>query len=159
MTTTLEEAAAWAGGPAARIHRVGRLLRRRVALALEAAGADVSPEQWGLLLKLLAGGGAAPSDLADRVLGDRPNITRMVDGLLRKGLAAREEDVRDRRRRRVFLTDAGRELVERVWPVVEVGKRRVFGGLTQEEVGVLLRALEKIEKRLVDDGEVEDVAD
>ena len=42
-----------------------------------------------------------------------PSLSRAIDGLVRKGLVSRDEDPEDRRRRRVTLTEAGREISNR----------------------------------------------
>lgn len=130
------------------IHRVGRLLRQRGAELLAEAGVNMSPEQWSVLRRLATGGPATLSGLADPHLNDRPNLTRMVEALVRKGLAQRGQDPADRRLRRVSLTPAGLELVRRTMEGMVREKEKVFTGIAPAEVAALVGHLERLETNL-----------
>ncbi|WP_152426878.1 MarR family winged helix-turn-helix transcriptional regulator [Paramagnetospirillum caucaseum] len=55
-------------------------------------------------------------ELSDRLMVSKGNITELSDRLERKGLIQRVPDPNDGRAQRVFLTQAGRDLVERMEP-------------------------------------------
>lgn len=79
-----------------------------------AAEFDVSP--MGLkLLQILEPGVELPmSALAERLYCDASNVTGMVDRLEARGLLERGDDPRDRRVKRIALTDEGASVRERV---------------------------------------------
>ncbi|HEV7525185.1 MAG TPA: MarR family transcriptional regulator [Acidimicrobiia bacterium] len=78
------------------------------ARALERATAarDLTLAQFRILV-LIAAGDERSSLLAERLTVAKPTITAVVDGLVERGLVAREAVVGDRRSIRVVLTAAG----------------------------------------------------
>ncbi len=81
-----------------------RALREKVR-----PGGNLSMPQF-ITLRTLSDGPRASSDLARAFGISRPTVTRLVDGLVRKGLVARQVDPADRRSSRIALTDAGHEV-------------------------------------------------
>src|SRR4051794_11628802 len=66
------------------------------------------------------------NELAREVVLSPTGMSRFVDRVERAGLVRREPDPRDRRALRVVLTDAGVELLRRMWPVYAGGIERPF---------------------------------
>jgi long-chain acyl-CoA synthetase len=89
--------------------RIVARLARHIEVAL--AKADLTMPQYRVLVHLCEGREAA-SGLADKLAVSRPSVTGVVDGLVARGLVAREHDVADRRRVGHELTDAGRRLLQ-----------------------------------------------
>jgi DNA-binding MarR family transcriptional regulator len=78
------------------------------ARALErAAGASELTLAQFRILVLIAAGDERSTRLAERLAVAKPTITAVVDGLVERGLVAREAVVGDRRSIRVVLTPAG----------------------------------------------------
>jgi DNA-binding MarR family transcriptional regulator len=74
----------------------------------------VSVEQARILRALSDGHGHSMSDLAEAVLMPHPTVTKAVDRLVDNALVYRRQDVADRRRVAVYLSDLGRDLVARL---------------------------------------------
>jgi DNA-binding MarR family transcriptional regulator len=89
-----------------------RQVTRGLAEALAAEGVGV--EQGRILRALSDGHGHSMSDLAEAVLMPHPTVTKAVDRLVDSALVYRRQDVADRRRVAVYLSDLGRELVARL---------------------------------------------
>jgi DNA-binding MarR family transcriptional regulator len=89
-------------------HIIARLARQ-VEVAVSAVGLSLA--QYRLLAILGESGEAAASKLAELMAVSRPTITGVVDGLVARGLVAREAVEGDRRRVDVVLTEAGRTLI------------------------------------------------
>jgi DNA-binding MarR family transcriptional regulator len=69
-----------------------------------------------------------------RAMGvDRTTIVALIDDLQVKGLVRRRQDLDDRRRHVVELTDAGRDTVRKAVDVVERAERDFLGPLTAAE--------------------------
>jgi DNA-binding MarR family transcriptional regulator len=79
-----------------------------------AAEFDVSPMGLKLLQTLEPGAELPMSALADRLFCDASNVTSMVDRLEARGLLERRDDPRDRRVKRIVLTDEGVAVREQV---------------------------------------------
>ena len=61
------------------------------------------------------------NELARAIVLSPPAMSRFVDRLVAAGCVRREPDPRDRRAQRVVLTDAGIDLLRRMWPVYAAG--------------------------------------
>ena len=111
--------------------------------------AGLTPSQFGVLETLYHRGPLMLSQLADKHLKSRNNITVVVDNLEKLGLARRERSDEDRRAVWVHLTEAGRERIGRVIPEhvrVVVQDMEVLTAEEQEQLGALLRRLGRQEK-------------
>lgn len=76
----------------------------------------------------------------------RPTVTSSIDTLERRGYCVREpmRGQSDRRFVEVALTDAGRALIEEVFPRFNQGERSFTACLTHEEAVTLARLLRKV---------------
>jgi MarR family transcriptional regulator, transcriptional regulator for hemolysin len=129
-----------------RLHRTSRLLRRHLEATLAPLG--ISGAQYGVLWRLHERDGRVQGELVDPVLDDRPNITRLVDGLVRRGLVERRRDDEDARRRRVHLTTAGRSFMKELMPTVLRLRTELFGGLDEDDLAAFERVLDHVEAQL-----------
>lgn len=100
-----------------------------------------------LVLRMAGEAGLRMSEIGERLVVTRSNVTRLVDGLERQGLVARGEHA-DRRATVVRLTSAGAKLVARTLP----GHRRRLAELTdclsRTEKQTLVRLLSKLRREL-----------
>ena len=102
------------------VRGVTRALRARFNRNLEAAGLEITSDQWAILVTLQHGDGRSQTDLGYVVMQDKTAVTRMVDDLEARGLVVRIPDGADRRRRLIYLTRPGRHVYQRLLPVVEM---------------------------------------
>ncbi len=134
-----------------RLWRAARAQRRHFLRLAERNGIDLTPEQWFVLNKLRQQDGRNPSELADDIFADRPNITRLVRALERKGLVARRPDPDDGRRQRIHLTLDGVRLHDRFAAIVPRTRAAVFAGLDDAALAALERGLAQLEANLIAD--------
>jgi DNA-binding MarR family transcriptional regulator len=139
-------------------HRLGQLVREQTAICLEAFG--ITPEQWQLLVFLLAAGeGLTPGELAALTLRDKTTISRGLDVMLatkdapraRAPLVERRPHPADARSWTIHLTDASRELLGQIRVAIEAFfPQHVFGSLTADEQAQLLMLIQKLRRGLGD---------
>jgi DNA-binding MarR family transcriptional regulator len=86
-------------------------------------------------------------ELSDRLGLSMPGASRMVESLLRRGWLERREDLDDRRIKRVGITDAGREIVDRIETARLVGLEQYAAALTPEQRTTLSSALSDLPHR------------
>jgi DNA-binding MarR family transcriptional regulator len=91
-----------------------RVLVAIAARSLADVGEDVTLTQYRSLVVLASRGPQSVAALAEAVAVTPPTASRLVDRLVRKGLARRRTDRHDRRQVRIGLTEAGRGLVDLV---------------------------------------------
>jgi len=83
-------------------------------------------------------------ELAEHLGTTMPSISRGVDSLVRSGLMTRVEDAEDRRRKRVALTDDGKEVVEAFLSARVGGSMEFARTLTGEQRELLNTAIDSL---------------
>lgn len=130
--------------PGFTIYLTATKLKASLARAFQAAGFDITPEQWAILNRLWEREGQHQSTLAESTSKDRHNVARIVHLLEKNGLVFRESDPADKRCQRVFLTDRGRSVKAGMIDTVKRHLRKAFKGMTDEEIQALMRLHERI---------------
>lgn len=89
--------------------------------------------------------GAHPrGDIARRMVRRAPDLTRMLDRLVRMGLVEREKGDLDHRQSLARITPKGRELLQHMHPKVQHLNQILSHRLTEQEARALSELLEKI---------------
>lgn len=104
--------------------------------------------QWRTLYHL-ASGYSTSGELAEHLTVTRPTISRLIDGLQRKGLVQRVSSMPDRRQVRLELTDAGRAVLREFQR--KAGKRvqHLVDQLSAAEQLQLERSLASLDRALL----------
>jgi DNA-binding MarR family transcriptional regulator len=88
---------------------------------------------------------ARMSELADKVVLSRSNLTRLVDRLEDARLVARERSEEDRRGAYAVLTEKGKVMRKQMWPVYQSAIRDLFEKtITDSEAEVVGAVLRRI---------------
>jgi DNA-binding MarR family transcriptional regulator len=116
------------------------LLSRR----FRGAGYDITPEQFGVLARLRVQQGLNQSQLGERMLKDRHNITRILNLLEKHGYIERRPDISDRRIFRIFLTESGQGIQEELAPIVAKHVDELLDGIHNKDRETIRRILERI---------------
>ena len=117
-------------------------VREHAERHIESLGLCLS--DFGVLEALLHKGPLTHRELGRKVLTSAGNMTDVVDKLEARGLVRRVRGTADRRQVRVELTDAGRAMIEHVFPRHAEDIARAMSGLD----GAELRALGELLRRL-----------
>lgn len=121
-------------------------IRQNLQKKLDASNIDLTVDQWVLLdhLKRHEDEGISQNELAEMTVKDAPTVTRIIDLLVKKGLAERKMAENDRRRFNISLTDAGRTKFEATYPIVVEVRRQGWGNLSDEDYKTFVRILDSI---------------
>jgi MarR family 2-MHQ and catechol resistance regulon transcriptional repressor len=125
-----------------KLMRASRSVSGRVEKLLTSAGLTLT--QLGVLEVILHKGPMTHRDLGRKVLTSAGNMTDVVDKLEARGLVRRVRAADDRRQVRVELTEAGRTLIEQLFPRHADDIAHAMSGLGLRDLarlGDLLRAL------------------
>lgn len=119
-----------------------------------AAGAGLTTQQWLVLLQVAGDPNfhqpvRSPADDADTVGSGiarargvtRANVSTLVAQLVAKGYLRQQEQTRDRRRKRLLITEQGRRALAAIEPARRDANRKLLGGLDVAERAQLLRSL------------------
>lgn len=91
---------------------------------------------------------ANPSDICMATGETRSNMTRIVDELVQKGLIKRITNEEDRRRVDLSLTEAGKELLRTVVPMIRKGNEAIFSVFSPEAKAVFEADMLKLKNAL-----------
>lgn len=126
---------------------LARAWRRAVEQQLAQEG--LTDATWTPLVHLAeSGDGISQVDLARRVGLDASSLVRLIDILEGRGLVERAADPRDRRARRLLLTEAGRAEVAQIRTRVRALEDRLLADLDDASLDRLCADLGRIDARL-----------
>ena len=109
-------------------------------------GADLTLTQYNVL-RILNGAfpeGYCRADLTHRMLDRAPDLTRLIDRLVKRGLVQRLKSEKDGRQSVARITPRGKHLLSLMHPKVRAVERSFSQRLTETEALELSRLCEKI---------------
>lgn len=109
---------------------------------------DMTGEQWVVLARLWEEDGLNQKELAQKVLKDQANMTRILDKVVKKGWVQRLDALDDRRAYLLYLTDEGKQIVQTTYPLIVQVNRQMENGLTGQEILTLITLLNKMSQNL-----------
>ena len=142
-TLDLSGVTCWAG-PMLRIVQV------RTFQNFYASEIGASPGVLSSLTLIRDNPGIRHGALADAMVVQRPNMTKLVGYLARNGLILRRASSEDGRSIALYITAKGRRLLQRTDAPNEVHEARITAALTASERTELLRLLGKLASNLID---------
>ena len=107
---------------------------------------DLSPSEFGILDVLYTKGNVSLQQIGDKLLISSGTMTYNVDKLERKGLLIRIPCSEDRRVIYAQLTDKGRELYKRIFPLHSQSVHRMMNSLGREQKQNLIALLKTLGK-------------
>ena len=106
----------------------------------------ISQSQYNIL-RILRGARPHPariSEISERMINRDPDVTRLVDRLIKQGLVRRDRDTEDRRVVLVEITPAGLALLERLDGPVDRYVHAAMAGLTPAQLHELDALLNEV---------------
>jgi len=135
----------------AQLIETSRLLRNYIDQRAKSRG--TTRAQWIVLFRLRQQEGLSQVDLAD-VLELQPiSLVRLLDRLVEHGLLERRHDPKDRRANRLFLTAAGRQLVDDLDSLRDAIATDVLQDVPASAIETSLKVLRDIKERIKSVGE------
>jgi DNA-binding MarR family transcriptional regulator len=127
----------------------GHLIRRlqQISLALfmdETKEFDITPVQYSAILAIDSHAGIDQTALCNIIAIDRSTIGDVITRLKRKKLVKRTIGLKDRRTKVLYLTPAGRKLIDDIEFSVQATQKRILAPLTFNERTALMRMLKKL---------------
>jgi DNA-binding MarR family transcriptional regulator len=105
---------------------------------------ELTQTQFAALAKLLEAGPCSQNHLGRLIYLDAATIKGVVDRLRARGLVATANDAKDRRRRAVTLTPAGRRITEAATAVAAQITALTLAPLSPQEQRTVTRLLKKL---------------
>ena len=127
-----------------RLSRVQAKLNAQATRILrDASGITLS--QWRIIALVGAAGQTRMSQLAQEAALDKGLLSRNLKGLIESGVVIARPDESDHRAQVLTLSPKGIEIFERTLPVSRERQRNLRSELTEQELRVFRRVLDKLE--------------
>ena len=125
-----------------------RLLNNLLATRLKAAGIDMTSEQWGAIIVLLNDGAMTQGQLGERLHLEKSSVSRLIDGLEKRGWIVRTKAPEDSRQRLLTATPKALETAEHCATVARAIHGEAQLGMTEKEMLASRSLLTRIIKNL-----------
>jgi len=127
------------------INKVDLYIRLTRSQLFKDLNLDLTGDQFRTLYILQQEDNINQSELAQIMLKDRPNITRLVSSLEDKGLISRKIGSENNRlSKKLFITEDGRIMVEKILPLVRKCNNEMTAGINDEQMDTIKTALKII---------------
>ena len=107
---------------------------RRVSFDRELAPLGITRSQWWVLAFISRNDGLPQTRLAHDLDVGKVALGSLVDRLQAAGFVVRKADDKDRRVKRIFLTDKARDLIKRIAPVNDSFNTRILAGIPRKDL-------------------------
>ena len=107
--------------------------------------------EWRVLACLHDRDGMMITRLADFCLCEQSRMTRIIDQMDKRGLVLREPDPEDRRRVRVFLTGAGREVSDKLVEEARHHEARLLSAFEDSDAARIKPVLRALLQKLAEE--------
>jgi DNA-binding MarR family transcriptional regulator len=105
----------------------------RTTFDRRAKSIGLTRSQWWVLVHLYRRDGLVQAELAEILEIERPTLGRLLDRLENKGWLRRQADPKDRRVKRVYLTDEVKPAMKSLRRIAADLRQQVLEGLNKDE--------------------------
>jgi len=119
-------------------------IARRLQKKFNAAGINLTIEQWSVLYHLWKEDGKSQQELCNATFRDKPSITRLVDNLEKLNLVKRVADDNDRRINKIFLTKQAQKLQEETMQLAEETLNEALESVPADQIEMCKEVLQKV---------------
>jgi MarR family transcriptional regulator, organic hydroperoxide resistance regulator len=119
-------------------------MRTGQAFTLELRQFGLTLNDWRVCASLRSNPHQRLMDLAHKTSADASTLSRVVDGLLQRGLLTRERSSEDARAVALRLTPDGESLMEKIIPLAQLYERVALAGIDTDQAQLLREMLRRI---------------
>lgn len=121
-----------------------------LAMRFHEAGIDMTAEQWGAILILVNDGALTQGQLGVRLHLEKSSVSRLTDGLEKRGWIVRTRDLKDTRQKLVTPTPKALDTVEHCATIARSILEEAHLGMTDDEIITLRSLLSRVITNLGD---------
>lgn len=119
-------------------------IARRLQKKFNAAGLNLTIEQWSVLYHLWKADGISQQELCKATFRDKPSITRLVDNLEKAGLVKRVASENDRRINCIYLTKQAQKLQQQSMDIAEETLNEALDTVDPEKIEICKQVLQVV---------------
>lgn len=128
-----------------RLSVISKLVSAAIADAYRAEFGLTIP-QWRILAVLGEQDAGSSADVATATAMDKVAVSRALSGLVQRGLVEHDESPLDRRRRRLTLSEQGRDIYDRIAPRALAIEARLLEAFDPDQRARLVELLDVLER-------------
>ena len=130
------------------VHDISRLIKRRFERRARQMGLPITRQQAAVVLNIASNEGVSQAEVANW-LGIEPiALVRMLDKLREEGLVERRPHPTDRRVRTLWLTEAGRPVINQILAINNAIREEAFGSMPAQTRETVIDILDGIKDNL-----------
>ena len=126
------------------INRAATIMRSSLYRAFQKQFPEITVDYWVILNRLWTHDGIIQSELALTTGKDNASMTRILDGMQKKGLIERRANKNDRRAFDICLTDKARNLEKPLKEIARNNTQKGLKSLDEKDIARLKNILDKI---------------
>ncbi|MFC2068080.1 MarR family winged helix-turn-helix transcriptional regulator [Chloroflexota bacterium] len=121
------------------------LIQRKILnIKLEGIQKEISRPHYSIITTLDESGILTISEIGKKTLITKPQMTHLVDRLIKLGLVERLPDTNDRRRIKIVLTNKGKAALEERRQIIKTNLNKMLSCLNDEELKEFSKALQTV---------------
>lgn len=114
--------------------RTSLLYKMKINTVMAFNHINLSSEMCGVLIELWKGDDKSQQELADTLHKDKGGMTKIIKSLDRRALITRSLDGTDRRRKKIKLTNKGKQLQKEVEPLMNKLRESALENITSQDL-------------------------
>ncbi|WP_434351826.1 MarR family winged helix-turn-helix transcriptional regulator [Trichococcus flocculiformis] len=136
------------------LREIGMIARALDSIAnIEFKEYDLTRGQYLYLIRICENPGIIQEKLADMIKVDRTTASRAIKKLEASGFIEKKADAANRKIKRIFPTEKGKEVFPSISKENEHSERVALQGLSEEEAALLSGLLQRVRKNVESDWE------
>jgi len=124
--------------------KTGRLIENRLRYNFENENISITPQQWSVLTHLWNEDGISQQKIANVFSKDKTSMTRLLNNMEKNGFILREQGIKDKRNKNIFLTERSTELKEISIKVAQETLAEIIDGVDSNNLKISKQALKEI---------------
>jgi len=126
------------------LERTFRITKLSFIKIFNKLGADITPDQWVLLDTLNQKGKLSQKEISQLSFKDAATISRIIEKLVNKELVSKSNEVLDKRKTTICLTEKGTALVNRCQKEVDQLRKHSWQDLTEADYEDFQRIMNQV---------------
>lgn len=133
-----------------KIELTARRIRQYGQNALKSHGINITIEQWLVLNVISENENISQISVGEKLVKDKPTISRMVNQLEKKGFIIKNSSATDSRKVELAISEKGETLIKNLYPIIEKIRFTGLSKLSEKENESIETILNKILNNLSD---------
>ena len=127
------------------------LFKQFIYKSFQTNGFDLTPEQFLVMDTLWDEGVLNQQQIADFIQKDKNSVTKLLDGLEKRGFIVRTAAGTDRRSKKIVVTKLAEEMKDRVVELAIQAVDQICNGISHKELTVFISVLTRMIKNMTTD--------